>query len=455
MPRFSKEWSLSQLRFPEFRLHMTDPTPKRVLGLRELIAMGIGGMIGGGIFSLLGISVQISGNAAPFAFAIGSMVAIVAGYSYVRLALTYRADGASFTYLERAFPRHPNVAGIAGWTVVVGYIATMALYAFTFGAFGALLLGLPNSLPLRAGLSAGILLFFMFVNLIGARESGLAEDVAVYAKVAILAVFGVAGIFVVRADNYVPLFDQGGSSIIIAGALIFVAYEGFQLITNAVLETKDPDRNIPRAIYGSIVIVSVIYVTIAAVAVGSLTVDALIAERDQALAVAARPALGDLGVLLVGIAALLATSSAINATVFGASRMAAEIATERLAPKAFSFRNRRDVPWFAVLSLTVLALLLSVGGGLEMIAAFSSMTFLLVSIGVSIANLRLHKVTGSSGGLVVLGLLLMTVTTGILGLYLWENDRETLWLILGIYATVTMAELLLSRRRISWRRGGR
>lgn len=114
---------------------------QRVLGLPELIAIGVGGMIGGGIFSVLGITVDIAGHAAPLAFAVGSLVAFAAGYSYVKLALAFRDDGASFTYLEHAFPQHPNVAGIAGWTVIVGYVGTLALYAFTFGAYGAHLLG--------------------------------------------------------------------------------------------------------------------------------------------------------------------------------------------------------------------------------------------------------------------------------------------------------------------------
>ena len=103
---------------------------KGVLKLPELIAMGVGG----GIFSVLGLAVDVSGHAAPLAFLINSVIALVAGYSYIKLALAFRSDGASFTYLEHAFPKHLSVTGIAGRTVVVGYIGTLALYAFTLGA---------------------------------------------------------------------------------------------------------------------------------------------------------------------------------------------------------------------------------------------------------------------------------------------------------------------------------
>ena len=420
---------------------------RKVLGLGELIAIGVGGMIGGGIFSVLGLAVEISGHAAPLAFALGSLIALAAGYSYIRLALAFRSDGASFTYLERAFPRRPNIAGIAGWTVVVGYIGTLALYAFTFGAYGADLLGFAGSVPVRLALSAAVLLFFLAVNLIGARASGIAEDMVVYVKIILLAIFAAAGFATVRADHLTPVLDKGPASVFMAGALIFVAYEGFQLITNAVMETRDPVRNVPRGIYGSIAVTSVIYVALAVVAVGNLGVADLVAAEEYALAAAAEPVLGDAGIVLVGLAALLATSSAINATAFGAARMMAEMATAERMPRAFSFRNRRDVPWAAMVALTALGMGFTLTGGLEVIAAFSSMTFLLVSIGVSAANLKLRARTGSRTGLVVLGLGLMAVTVVLLVVHLARASPATLVWIAAIYAAVIATELLFCRRR--------
>ena len=431
----------------------TDPTgaapasSKGKLRLPELLAMGVGGMIGGGIFSVLGMAVDASGHGAPLAFAVGSLVALAAGYSYVKLALGFRDDGASFTYLEHAYPTHPNVAGVVGWTVVVGYIGTVALYAFTFGAYGAHLLGGSESPGVRMALSGGVLVFFMLINLRGVQTSGRTEDAIVLTKVVLLGVFAVAGMFSVQHDNLFPVFEKGVASVFIAGATIFVAFEGFQLITNAVQEMERPERNLPRGVFGSIIVTSLIYFGVALVAVGNLSPERLVAAEEYALAEAARPALGNLGTILVDLAALLATSSAINATLFGAARMMAEMATQHRMPRAFSIRNRTDVPAIAVIVLTLLAGGFTVLGGLDTIATFSSLTFLLVSIAVSIANVKLRHVTHSHIGLVLLGIGLMSTTVVLLLRHLWLENRMTFLWVGGFFLAILVAEFLFCQRQ--------
>ncbi len=415
---------------------------RRKLGLIELIAMGVGGMIGGGIFSVLGLAVGITGHAAPFSFLLGALIALAAGYSYIRLALSFRDDGASYTYLARAFPRQPAIASLAGWTVITGYVGTLALYAFTFGAYGADLLGQANNNLLRMALSVAVLLFFLIVNLAGTRTTGRTEDLVVYAKIILLGVFALAGFTTIRKDYLTPVFDHGIASVFMAGALIFVAFEGFQLITNAVHETRNPGRNIPRGIYGSIIITSLIYITLAIVGIGNLPVPDLIKAEEYALAAAAKPVLGNAGTVLVGIAALLATSSAINATTFGAARMMAEMAEGGHMPRPLALRNDADVPWLANLMLTGLAMGFTMAGGLEIIAAFSSLTFLLVSIGVSVANLRLRRKTASRLSLILLGIILMSITVTLLIVHMWQESPEKLLAMLAIYAAIFSAEFL-------------
>ena len=429
---------------------MEAPTASRkgtkALGLLELIAIGVGGMIGGGIFSMLGLAVSIAGHAAPLAFLIGALVAFFAGYSYMKLALAYPSDGASYVYVKRAFPARPHFSALVGWTVVIGYVGTLALYAFTFGAYGADLLGHSDDPALRMGLSAAVLLFFLIVNLRGARASGRTEDLVVYAKILILGVFAVAGLHSIDVHRMQPLLDKGLASIFMAGALIFVAYEGFQLINNAVQETRDPERNIPRGIFGSIAITSSIYILLAIVAIGNLPEERIIGAEEYALAEAARPVLGQGGVVLVAVAALLATSSAINATVFGAARLMAEMAQERHMPAFLARRNAEDVPGYAVLTMTLLGLAFALLGGLEIIASFSSMTFLLVSIAVSVANWRLRDKTRARVPIILAGIALMTITVSLLLVHLATERPITLIQLLALYLLAGLPAWYFARR---------
>lgn len=408
--------------------------------MKELIAIGVGGMIGGGIFSVMGLAVDVTGNATPFAFLLGGLLALIMGYSYAKLAVAFHSDGASFTYLEYAFSEHKFIGAITGWAVIIGYIGTIALYAFTFGAYAGELLG-ETSADVRQMLSVGIILFFMMINLIGTATLGKTEDIIVYGKLILLGILAVSGMQSMEAQKLTPIPDHGIVSVFMAAALIFVAFEGFQLITNGVCETENPQKNIVRGIYGSIAIVTLIYVVLAFVAIGSLSQGELIAAKEYALAVAAEPSMGNAGRVLVGIAALLATASAINATMFGASRMMAEMATEHEMPKAFSFRNRQVVPWISVITLSILTVLFTYFGTLELIASFSSLTFLLVSLAVNLANYKLRFKTKANAYYIVLGIFLLLFTIGTLLFYLFIHSSQSLLWILSIYSIIIFLEI--------------
>ena len=425
------------------RLHHS--TRSGVLGLRELIAIGVGGMIGGGIFSILGLGVQIAGTGVVYALAIGGAVAMFAAYSYARLSATFPTDGASYTYVSRAFSEHPSFGSVTGWTVILGYMGTLSLYAFTFGAYAGDLIGFGGNPAVRMVLSSSILLLLMAVNLGGARLTGASEDIVVYTKIAILALFAIAGVVASRETLSVPTPDKGAGSILIAGALIFVAYEGFQLITNAVEETDDPVRNVPRGMYTSIVMVTFIYIVLAYVAISALSVDQLIAAKEYALAAAAQPVLGEAGIILVGLAAILATSSAVNSTLFGASRMMAEMGSDGVMPLGFASRTTSDVPKNALVTLTVVGLGLSLAGSLEVIASFSSLTFLIVSLVVSVANMRLQKRTGAKKWIVTTGITLMAATITLLVWYLATNQPGDLAFVALFYLAAFGAQRAFAR----------
>jgi amino acid transporter len=432
---------------------MIGVSSRGTLGMPELIAMGVGGMIGGGMFSIMGVAVGVSGHAAPLAFLVGSVISFFGAYCYIKLSLKYRNDGASFTYLERAFPKRLEIAGIAGWAVVVGYIGALALVSLTFGAYAAHLFGMSGSLTAQRLLSIGVLLLFMILNVAGTATMGRVEDFIVYLKIVLLLVLITVGFYTLDTHAFSPLVNKGVPSIFFGGAVIFIAYAGFQFITNAIMETHDPERNIPWSIYISIAIVSIIYVAIAAISVGNLTPEALQGAKEYALAVVAQPILGRAGVILVDIAAILATSSAINATLFGSSRLAAEMATESLAPSVFSFHTHKSSsPIIGIAVITFLGAVFTTFSGLEAIASFSSLTFLLVLIGVAIACYRLRQEVGASVAPIIIGLVLMILVAIALAWNMATTNPMSLVLTAGIYIVVAIAHFVFDRVRESRKR---
>jgi amino acid transporter len=423
------------------------------LSLAEIVALGVGGMVGGGIFSVLGLSALVAGHAAPIAFALGGVIALLTGVSYGKLGLRYHSDGGSFTYLEHAFS-HRNIAGVGGWLLLVGYTGTMALYAFTFGVYGSAMMGSPSGGWLDHSLASLVLLVFLGINLVGVKASGRTELMLVVVKVLILALFVVAGLTTIRQDHLLPLLDQGMAGVVMGAALIFVAYEGFELIPNAVNEMQDPARNLARGIIVAIAITTVIYILVSLVAVGNLTPAEISKSSEYALAVAAKPALGQIGFMLIGLGALLSTSSAINATLFGTARLGAAMAQDEALPKAFSSMARtEDVPWVSLVVVTLVTLVFANLADLTVISSFASSTFLLVFTAINLSAFRLRHRIGLSWPVPLLGLLLAALSWVVLLGYLWTHSRDSLMQIGAVYVVIVVAELVFSKRALlrHWR----
>ncbi len=419
-----------------------------LLTLKEVIAMGVGGMVGGGIFSVLGLAIAQAGHAAPVAFSIGGFVALLTGLSYARLGISFRSDGGSFTYLEHAFS-HPNISGTGGWLLLVGYIGTMALYSFTFGVYGSAMLGSGvNGGIIHHLLESLILLIFLAINLFGVKASGTSELIIVIVKMLILLLFGVIGLFYAKPDHLLPVFNQGYGGVIMGAALIFVAYEGFELIPNAANEMVDPEHNLHRGIIWSIVITIAVYILVSLVAVGNLLPDQVVRYKEYALAVAAKPFLGHAGFLLIGVAALFSTASAINATLFGTARLGMVMATEKALPVVFGFRRRcNKIPWFSLVVVTVLTIIFVNLADLTIISSFASSTFLLIFAAINLSALRLRSRIGVGITVALTGLVCTFGAWIGLMVYLYQSNRPSLYWIAGLYLLVVCAEFLFSRRR--------
>lgn len=423
-------------------------TRDKPLGLGELIAIALGGMVGGGIFAILGISVQLVGRATPIAILMGGTLAFFAAYSYVKLALLYKDEGATYSFFKKTFRHIPFASAAIGWLVLFGYISTLALYAFTFSSYFCSMFATMNSHILQKTVAGGILAIFMTINLVSVKGMGKVEDWLVYTKI-ILILF-ISGLLAGKGDAsmLLPLFEEKAtfSAILIVAAVTFVAYEGFQLVIHAYNEMTEPQKNIPRAIYSSIAIATLLYVGLAIGALAAIPQQTIVDGKEYALAAGAEQYLGKLGLFIVIAGALMATSSAISGTLFGASRLMAVVAADGFLPGILEKRHKGHIPGNAIVVMTVLAFSLILAGGLQLILEFGSITFIVVSFLMARANLKVSKLTHSSGVLAVVAMLGLFMAGVLIFRFEYKENREELMYILGIYALLIIGSFIFARR---------
>jgi len=417
------------------------------LGLLELIAIALGGMVGGGIFTVLGISVAMVGVYTPLVIMLGGAIAFLAAYSYVKLGVYYKDEGATYSFYKKTFPNSPFAASLIGWWVLFGYISTLALYAYTFASYAISSFSFADSELARKVVAGGIIMTFTLINIWSVKGMGKIEDIMVYTKLVILTI--ISFMLINNSQTTLPVLLQNNNdtsilSILIVASLTFVAYEGFQLVINAVNEMEQPEKNIPRAIYSALFLAVLIYVLISLGAILAIPFDAIIQNKEYALAAGAEKTLGHWGTDLVILGALLATSSAISGTVFGASRQMAVIANDGYFP-AFLAKRMNHIPVFAIITMAVLAFLLVLAGSLEVILEFGSVTFLLVSALMAFANYKIRDLTDSSTFITVISFFGLLCGTVLILYYEFNNQPKQLIFILGIYVILTTGSWLYSR----------
>lgn len=418
---------------------------RKNLGFKELLAIAVGGMVGGGIFTILGISVAMVGTLAPFAIALGGFVAWFAAYSYVKLGLYYRDEGATYSFFKRSFPQSHMAASFIGWYTIFGYISTLALYAYTFSSYAISGFEFAQNPVVRKALAITIISIFALINIWSVKGMGRIEDWMVYVKLFILFLISLILIYFAKVDFHsfasmlrVDFTATPIVSILIVSSVTFVAYEGFELVINAVNEMENPDKNIPRAIYGAIILVSSIYFVIALSAVMAIPIDDLIQNKESALAHGAEAVMGNWGSNLVIIGAILATSSAISGTLFGASRQMARIADDGYMPSLLSYRDQH-IPKHAIITMAMVSSLLIAIGGLRLILEFGSITFLLVSLLMSVANFKMRKETKSSLTFTLLSIGMLFMGALFILYYEFKNNPEQLLFIIVLYGVLTLS----------------
>lgn len=343
------------------------------LRVRDATAMAVGGMIGGGIFSVLGVTIQLAGHLAFVCFVLAGAIAAITAQSYAELARSTGGSGGPDTFLRAQ--GHPQLAALTSWFLVLGYALALAVYAFTFGHY---LESVAGGGELVARLAAlGIVAAFLAINIRGVGASSLTEDAIVFVKLLVLALIAGVGMWSWSTARLEPLTNVGLSGVFVGAGSIFIAYEGFELLSYDYDDIEDPDRNLPRALYLSVGVVVAVYVL---VTLGSqmLVPDQLIvAQREVAFAAVGEAALGGAGRLLAVGAAFLATASAINATLFSTSRLVRDLTLADELPGALG-ETKGGLPVTAMWLLAMLGGLFAMLPGINELLAFGSVTFLAV-----------------------------------------------------------------------------
>lgn len=360
--------------------------PGGSLGFNAAWSMAVGGMIGGGIFSTIGVVVEVAGEWAWASFLIGGLIALATGHSYAAMTVEIGEPGGIYRFLKEL--GHGRLARWSAWTLILGYTLTVSVYAFTFGAYLANAFGGPAWLP--QAMAAASILVLAGINLMGVGAASFVEIVAVWGKLAILAGLAAIGLAHWHPDELTVAQPPGWVGAVIGAGTVFMAYEGFQLLAYDYDEMKSREWLMPRVMPAAIVATMLVYIGVALGTPMLIGAQTIVDEREIALATAGRAALGTAGFVAVTVAAAFSTASAINATLFATARLARSVADEGELPAVFGRTDREGVPWAGLLLISALALLLPLVGGLGELVKWASIVFLIVFGTVNAIALHNH-----------------------------------------------------------------
>lgn len=386
----------------------------RDLSLFDASMIGIGAMIGAGIFVLTGIAAGEAGPAAILAFALNGVVTLLTAFAYAELSSTIPEAGGGYSFVKRAFPG--PIGFLSGWMLWFAYTVACSLYALGFSSyfweffhkyFPAVGHLVGDAIGDQTG---GILItilisaFFVWLNARGTEVTGKAENVITIAKIVVLVIFIYYGLKQIwgmpeaAVANFTPFLPKGLAGVTIAMGLTFIAFEGYDLIATVAEEVKEPEKNIPRATFISLGVTIVVYLLILFVSFGAVHPDGIetwkfLGENGEtAIVLAANSFMPSFGVATIVFGGLLSTMSALNATVLASSRVAFSMGRDRLLPKSVAtIHQTRRTPHVAIVLTGVILLAIALALPIEIVGSAASLMFLLTFTLVNLALVVLRK----------------------------------------------------------------
>ena len=402
------------------------------MSVRGAAFIGIGSMVGAGIFALLGEAAVIAGPAVWLSFLLAGGVTMLLAYNIVKLGIRYPSEGGLIEYLRQGFG-NGRLLGIAAWLgYAAAFVVVAAMLAVSFGSYAVTLFFDDGAWGGWDNVFASLLIVVMtLVNIVGATFVSRVAAVMVVVLLAVFSVFIVVTIsdvdFDLLAFSGYPSFAKIVSSI----ALTFFAFLGFGVMTFTVAKLRNPERELPRAVALALGLTTALYVLIAIGVFGTLTVDEAIGYGETAIAEAARPTLGDAGFTLMAIAALIATAGATNGTLFGAAGLTNSLAEIGQFPPVLGARSRLG-PHGGLIVTGVLSLVLANLVDLSAIASVGSACSLVVFLLVGVAGYRLRSETGASTAFVLVGMAATVIVLGFFAVDTLRNDPETFTAIVAM-----------------------
>jgi len=417
---------------------------QRALSVRQAAFIGVGSMVGAGIFALLGASAEVAGSAVWVSFLLAGGVAALQGYSFARLGARYPSAGGFLEYVIRGWG-DGHFAGVIAWMLLAVNAIITAMVAVSFGSYASDAVA-SNTHWVKA-FAVLILLIMTGLNILGSRAVANAQTLVVIVVIGILTVFSVATLS--NLDPSLLAFADYPSvgDIISSVALTFFAFLGFGVITFTAKDLADPRRQLPKAVYLALGIATVVYVAVALGVFGTLTVDEVIASGGTALAVAAEPVLGQAGYWMMTVTALFATAGATNSGLFPAAGLGNEMAAVGQFPPVMGRRLGGRAPMGIVVT-TVGAIVLALFFDLNAIASIGSAVALVVFTLVTFGHLRIRRETGAKAGLLVLANVTTIVVLAAFATTTLADEPGTAVAFVVIVLLGVVLDLLWKRRRI-------
>lgn len=423
----------------------TTKRPAGAIGVMSATAIGVGGMMGAGLYTLVGLAAESAGVWIAVSFLVGGVVSLFSVYSYAKLGARYPSRGGAAEFLIRGFG-DGIVAGGLNVFQFVGWIIAMALYASGFSGYLQHLLPWETDAWVGKAIGVGLVIALVGVNVIGSKLVGRSELVVIAIELVIIIGFVVAAAMKAEPSRFTD--QQGGNGfigILFAAGLLYVTYEGFGVVTNSAGDMANPKKELPRAMYLALGIVVAVYVVVSVMVVMVISLADIDANAGHVLSDAGRAVLGDVGFVIISAAALLATASGVNATLFGDANLAYTVAKQGELPADFARGIWRSGTW-GLLAAGFLTCLFVIFFPLASVGQMASLAFLIVYGAVSVGHLRVRKETGANPVVLVMAVVLNLALFALLLYYSITSSPASTWITLIVVLVGSFAVEAVYRR---------